>query len=108
MKKIILIISLFSTLMVHATPYVTEKVLQNFHKIFPAAREITWSENNNMFEAYFTMTNMKCHVRYDFEGNVIQIIRYYKGELLPPMILINIAKKYPDQFIAGVTELTEE
>jgi hypothetical protein len=102
-KLLPLVFMLIST-MAMALP--NEKVLKNFNLTFPKADSIVWSESETEYGVYFVNDGVKCRIWYDLEGNVKKSIRYYGEEKLPPIIVGNLQKKYPDAKVFGVTEVS--
>lgn len=109
MKKILAIAAicfLGAFTAVHAAP--TEKVLAAFSKTFNSARDISWTEFDNRYEATFRQNEVSFRVLYDAEGNVLKSMRYYSGQNLPIILQSKLAKKFPSKTIFGVTEVTTE
>jgi hypothetical protein len=102
-KLLPLVFVLFSTV---AMALPNEKVLKNFNLTFPRADSIVWYESETDYGVYFINDGIKCRMWYDLEGNVKKSIRYYGEEKLPPMIIGNLQRKYPDMKVFGVTELS--
>jgi hypothetical protein len=107
MKKLFtgMAVMLFS-LVVFATP--NEKVLSNFAQSFPKADSVKWYENENDYEVHFYVGQTRCLVWYDKDGVVTKSIRYYLQNMLSPMVLASVQRKYKDQSIFGVTEVTNQ
>jgi hypothetical protein len=105
MKKLLISMTLlFITLVSFAIP--NEKVLESFSNSFPKADSVSWYENGSNFEVHFNMGDVRCKLWYDENGIMIKSHRYYKGNMLPPMILASLQRKYSDKNIHGVTEVT--
>ncbi len=116
MKKIILSLAV---LMLVATGFSTTplphpavpeeinvKVLDAFNKTFVNTENLKWYENENNFEARFSLDGVRSIVWYNKKGELLKMHRYYFEYKLPPFLLGNIRKKMPDQKIYGVTEIT--
>jgi hypothetical protein len=109
MKKIFFAIALISlSTFVQAAPPVTEKVLKIFQAIFPDVQNAKWYENENHYEVYFDKDDMKCRIRYDFDGKVMSTIRYYSEKSFPPFLRLKVSQKHPGKKIFGVTELNTD
>ena len=108
MKKIIfaMIVLLGSASVFAGTlPTVNEKVLKAFEQTFRDPKDVTWHEFTNYYEVDFNEESIKTQVRYDEDGNIIGTTRYYFEEQLPPFIVSQLKKKYPDRSVYGVTEI---
>jgi hypothetical protein len=87
-------------------PEVNAKVLQAFHETFKNPKEVTWNEYDTYYEVNFKQeVDIKTRVQYDMNGNVLQMVRYYSEQELPPLILAKLKKKYKDRSVFGVTEI---
>ena len=95
---------MFICLGAFATP--NEKVLTSFSSSFPKAEAITWFESETDYEVNFNMGEVKCKIWYDKEGSILKCHRYYKQNMLPPMIISSIQTKYAGKDIYGITEVT--
>lgn len=89
-----------------ATP--SEKVLKAFNKTFASAVNVTWEEFDHNSEANFKLNNIKVKALYDEEGNLVETIRYYTEEILPPNIVAKLKKRYNGKEIFSVTEISND
>jgi hypothetical protein len=104
MKQLIILFALsFCTLAAMADP--NEKVLSNFNRVFPKADSVSWSESGHEFQVRFVNQGIKCMIWYDEEGNVTRTHRYYLEDMLPPLILSRVQKKYTGKKVFGITEV---
>jgi hypothetical protein len=109
MKKILFALLLTTTLASQAAmPPVTEKVLKAFASLYPSITEVSWYEYETYYEAHFKNDDVRCDIRYDFNGNVISTKRYYGERSLSPFIKAKLLQKYPAMKVFGVTEITNE
>ena len=111
MKKLFfaLAVLLGSTAVFAATPpEVNEKVLKAFQETFTDPKDVNWHEYANYYEVDFRQDEIKTQVRYDADGNITGTTRYYFEKNLPPHILANLKKKYPQRSVYGVTEVYSE
>ena len=91
-----------------ANPGVNEKVLKIFNDAFPGIQNARWHDYENYYEVYFEKEDMKCRIKYDFEGNIIGARRDYYETNLCPFIKAKVMKKYADKKIFGVTEIIND
>jgi len=92
-----------------AAPVVNDKVLKAFNETFTAAENVSWEEfENNNYQANFKLNEVIVKVLYDDKGNMLQTMRYYTENTLPPNILVRIKKKYAGKEIFSVSEISSE
>ena len=109
MKKILLTLVIFATVsFAYANTPVSEKVLKIFSNTFPGVENAKWYEYETYYEAYFDKDDIKCRVRFDLDGKVMNTIRYYGEKTVSPFLKAKIAQKYPGKKIFGVTEVNNE
>ena len=109
MKKIVVTLVLaVAVSAAFATPPVSEKVLKTFQDAFPAVQNAKWYEFENYYQVYFDTDDVKCRIKYDFDGKVIGTIRYYGEKMLCPFLKIKLARKFPGKKIFGVTEISSD
>ena len=111
MKKLIFALTMLlgsATIFAVTPPEVNEKVLKAFQETFKNPKDVNWHEYENYYEVDFKQDEIKTQVRYDSEGNITGTTRYYFENQLPPHILSNIKKKYPQRSVYGVTEIYAE
>ncbi len=111
MKKLIFALAMLlgsATIFAITPPEVNEKVLKAFQETFKNPKDVNWHEYENYYEVDFKQDEIKTQVRYDSEGNITGTTRYYFENQLPPHILSNIKKKYPQRSVYGVTEIYTE
>ena len=109
MKKILLtLVILASVSLAYTNPPVSEKVLKIFSNTFPGVENTKWYEYETYYEAYFDKDDIKCRVRFDLEGKIMNTIRYYGEKTVSPFLKAKISQKYPGKKIFGVTEVNNE
>ncbi len=111
MKKLIFALTMLlgSAVTFAATPpEVNQKVLKAFQETFKDPKEVNWHEYENYYEVDFKQDEIKTQVRYDSDGNLTGTTRYYFEQQLPPHIIANLKKKYPQRTVYGVTEIYSE
>jgi len=110
MKKIlylaVLLISLSAT--AATPPEVNEKVLKAFKETFATAEDVSWKELDDRSQANFKINQIMVRAMYDNEGNLLETVRYYGENNLPPNIVARLKKKYAGKEVFGVTEVTSE
>lgn len=109
MKKILLTLVMASiTSFTFAAPPVSEKVLKLFKEIYPSVQDAKWYEFENYYQVYFDSDNVKCRIKYDFDGKIISTMRYYGEGMVCPFLKAKLAQKFPGKKIFGVTEMTSD
>ena len=108
MKKVFLLLALSATLYANADPKpaVTERILKAFKETFRDAKEISWHEYSEYYQASFKLNEVQFRAQYADDGTLIKMIRYYKEDQLLPMITAKLKRKYAGKEIFGVTETT--
>ena len=105
MKKLIYLAVMLISITATATPpEISEKVLKAFKETFANAEEVTWKELDNSCQANFKVNAIQVRAVYDNDGNLLETVRYYGEDNLPPNILARMKKKYAGKEIFGVTE----
>lgn len=66
-----------------------EVVLESFHKSFPNARNVDWTQEEESFEALFSENGFEKIAKIDFHGHVIEI----RTNVKPESLLATIADK---------------
>ncbi|HEX5654838.1 MAG TPA: hypothetical protein VFX58_17300 [Chitinophagaceae bacterium] len=110
MKKFIYLAVLLTSLSAAATapPEISEKVLKAFKETFANAKDVTWKELDNSCQANFKLSEIQVRAMYDNEGNLLETVRYYGEQNLPPNILAKLKKKYAGKEVFGITEISSE
>ena len=112
MKNLILSPAVLLTMAINASAAnafpENEKVVKTFKQLFKDADNISWSETNHYYEAFFTRDAIKTRATFDSRGSLIQTIRYYKEENLPANVLYEVKRSYPAKEVWGVTEVTNK
>lgn len=108
MKRILLAALLFAGIAASAGTTPNEKVLKAFKETFTNAEKVVWQDLDNKFQANFWQNSVNVRAKYDDDGNLLEITRYYSEKNLPPIILTKLKKRYPSRTVFGVTELTTQ
>ncbi len=83
-----------------------EKLQQEFRESFPGAEKINWQESNNGYLVSFVKEGVLGRISYKRNGEFISSFRNYGEHELPYYLVNSLKKKYPDQKIFGVTEIS--
>jgi hypothetical protein len=107
MKKL-LVLSAVIALSFQSFAYdpVNEKLIKSFKSTFPNAAHVTWQELPKSYVVTFKEDNILERAYYDREGNITQLIRYYREAQLPFAIQHTIKKQYSGKIIYGIVEVT--
>jgi len=107
MKKIITYAAgLLITCSVAAAP--GSKLIQAFKQTFPNAENVKWSDDKaGYFVSFYDHGNFE-KVLYNKEGDFVSSWKYTDGKNLPTNIAMTLNKKYGENKIIGVTELTTQ
>lgn len=85
---------------------VNEKLLESFKTSFPNAEQVKWQELPASFVVSFVEEHIRARAYYDKDGELVQLIRYYKDTQLPFAVLHAIQKQFSGKKIFGVIEIT--
>ena len=107
MKKLFVLIA-FAGLGFQSLAYdpVNEKLIETFKTSFPHAEQVRWLEENSNFIVTFVEDNIRARAFYNKDGDLVQLIRYYKDSQIPFVVLHAIKKEFRDKQIFGVVEVT--
>jgi hypothetical protein len=110
MKKLIYLAVLLTGLSASAAtpPEISAKVLKAFKETFVNAENVTWKEMDNSCQANFKLSEIQVRAVYDNDGNLLETVRYYGEQTLPPNILAKLKKRYAGKEVFGVTEISSE
>jgi len=109
MKKLLfLLIFASATLFTFAAPPVNEKVLKLFSSVFPTVQNAKWYEYEDYYQVYFDKDDIKCRIKYDFDGKIISTMRYYGDKMVSPFLRAKLSQKHPEKTIYGVTETNSD
>ena len=76
-------------------------------ELFPGAINIKWFEGKEVYTAYFVPGEIVTRAFFDPKGDFKSIIRYYRSEHLPALILLRLNQYYPGLKVLGVTERSD-
>ncbi|HZH64587.1 MAG TPA: hypothetical protein VEY10_06800 [Flavisolibacter sp.] len=109
MKKTLATLVIACTALVtFAAPPVSEKVLKVFTELFPSVQDAKWYTFDTYYQVYFDKDDIKCRIKYDFDGKIISTTRYYGEKTVCPFLKAKLAQKFSGKKIFGVTEITSE
>ena len=109
MKKLLFIAAMLTSLISSAIPTpsdVTDRILRAFKETFKGAKEITWHEYPDYYQANFKQDEVQIRAQYSDDGTLLKTIRYYGESQLIPNIVARLKKKYAGKEIFGVTEVS--
>ncbi len=109
MKKILLAVVAFiglSTIAL-ANDSVNHEVVEAFKEDYANAKGVKWSVSEDIVQVKFSLDGKLRFVYYDNEGNRVAEGKYLCSSDLPPGLMEDIRKKYPDHFASQLFELTQ-
>lgn len=109
MKKLFLIIiaTVQSALFLLANnPPLDERVSKSFHTIFKEAENTVWVTHEKYNDVSFKVNDMPMRARFDNEGNLTILTRYYEENKLPVFVKQKLNREYKGFQIYGITELS--
>ncbi len=87
---------------------ITPAVLNAFQKTFSAAKEVQWTETNNMYKAQFELSGQVVNAYYDQDGTMLAVVRNITSLQLPVALQASIKKDHADYWITELFELTND
>ena len=107
MKKLLALIAVIGlAFQSFAYDPVNEKLIESFKASFPNAEQVHWLEQPASFVVSFVEDNIRARAYYNKDGDLVQLIRYFKDAQLPFAVLHAIQKDFNGQKIFGVVEVT--
>jgi len=79
-----------------STDKVPTKVMANFQKNYPQAKDIEWEMKGNYFQVEFDLGRYDHEISYDNTGKVVKVEKEINPTELPSNITSVIKQKYPD------------
>ena len=107
MKKLIVLFLVIATVPALANDSLSTKLTQKFSVDFPQAENVKSYETTRGLEVYYTMADIKCHIWYNADGQLVKSIRYYSEKDLSPYLKGRVQQQFPAQTIFCVTELSK-
>ncbi len=107
MKKVFVVAALLIGVFASAAPTpdrISDRILKAFKETFKYAKDITWHEYQDYYQASFKQDEIQLRAQYADDGTLLKTIRYYKEDQLLPCIVAKLKRKYPGKEIFGVTE----
>ncbi len=107
MKKVFVAAALLIGVFASAAPTpagISDRILKAFKETFKYAKDITWHEYQDYYQASFKQDEIQVRAQYADDGTLLKTIRYYKEDNLLPCIVAKLKRKYAGKEIFGVTE----
>jgi len=83
-------------------------VLQAFQKTFTTAKQVEWTESNNMYKAQFDLSGQIVSAYYSEDGTMLALVRNITSLQLPLALQANMKKDYADHWVTDLFEITNE
>lgn len=107
MKKLLVLIAVVGLgFQSFAYDPVNEKLIESFKTSFPKAGQVHWQETSKNFIVTFVEADTRSRAYYNKDGDLMQLIRYYKNAQAPFVVLHAIQTQFNGKKIFGVTEVT--
>jgi hypothetical protein len=85
---------------------INEKLLNFFKESFPRAQNVIWKELEEVYTVDFIEDGIRMNIIYEKDGSFFKSTRYYLEQNLPYYLKVNILKRYPNDKIFGITEVS--
>ncbi len=111
MKKLLIVFTIFSSIY-STNSFAQDKtptiVSKSFQTSFSNAKEVTWSEVNDLYKAAFTSDGQTILAFYNAEGNLLASARDVSLLQLPLSLQNNLRKNYQDYTATNFFEVNNE
>ncbi len=111
MKKILVIITMVASLYT-ATSYAKTTtptvVAQAMQAQFTDAKNVSWSEVNNLYKAEFVLNDETITAYFDGEGKLVASARNLTALELPILLQTDLKNSYAKYNVSGIMELDNE
>ena len=112
MKKIILsiaiLLALTGTSFAKSTTKIDERVYASFKNDFHQATEVKWEVTSSYILATFQLDKDILYAYYDFQGNMIGLVRNILTTSLPAHLQKEIKKHYANYWVSELFQVTSE
>lgn len=112
MKNLLLLI-VFSVASFHVhafriNPEKQAETKRNFERIFEQAKSVKWNFSQKMPMASFILNGVQKKARFNTEGELAEVISYYKEDGLPHFVCKDLKTRFADDSVWGVTEVASD
>jgi hypothetical protein len=112
MKKTILSLAIglaaFSSAFAKAPDSANDRAVASFQKDFHQASAVRWDVTNNYVMATFELDKQIQYAYYDFQGNLIGVVRHMLTSSLPEDLNKEIKKHYANYWVSELFQVTSE
>ena len=92
----------------YASDIISAKALKSFETTFTNAKEASWTATDVYYKVQFILNDQTLTAFYGVEGNLMRVTRNISSLDLPIMLQAELRKKYPNQWISELIEMSEE
>jgi hypothetical protein len=83
------------------------RAYRHFHRQFPTVVEERWFKYEEGYQVSFTLDGQSCQAHFDKRGAFLYSLKYYAGKDLTRDVSESIKRKFPNDRIGVVTEITD-
>lgn len=87
---------------------VSPRVLHSFQKTFTAAKDVSWTANQEIYKVEFFYSTQYITAYYNAAGNLLGLTKNILSTDLPVLLEKNLKEKYNDYWIADAMEVSTE
>ena len=92
----------------NASDIISAKALKSFSTTFGDAKEASWIATDTYYKVQFILNDQTLTAFYSAEGSLIRVTRNISSFDLPIMLQAELRKKYPNQWITELIEMSGE
>lgn len=86
---------------------VSPQALQSFNRSFAGAREVSWTQEAQLYKVSFQVSGQYATAFYDADGELVVVTRNISPLQLPVVLLAAVKKDYAQQWISGLMEVSD-
>jgi hypothetical protein len=101
-------LALFSSAFANRPNAVTERAAMSFQKDFYQASDVSWDQMNNYVRATFKMDKQTMFAYYDYQGNLMGLVRHILTTSLPVGLQKDIKKQYAGYWVSELFQITND
>lgn len=101
----IITLSSFNSLFANSVPGPVE---HSFESVFGRNTDVTWSESNGLFKAFFTIGSERVIQFYNADGEEVAVAQYLSIAKLPARLQADLQKYTSEYTVTEIFEISDE
>lgn len=100
--------SFFATTSKANNELVSPEAVRSFNRSFAGAREVSWTQEADLYKVSFQVAGQYANAFYDASGQLIVTTRNISPLQLPVVLLATIKKDYTAQWVSDLIEVSDD